>query len=141
MRLLGPLALLLASGCTFAVNELDFRTREPESAFERAVRSVEANCHGVALADPERLLITSRWQAWPTGEGVYLSRCFVSMVAQPDDGSDQVRVTFHLRQCPLADLDDLDKLAESCANTFDVPEPVANQLNLASKALDADVRR
>lgn len=141
MRPCPALALLLTSGCTFAVNELDFRTREPESAFERAVKSVEANCHGIDLADQERLLITSRWQAWPSGEGVYVTRCFVSMVAQPDDHSDQVRITFHLRRCPLADLDDVQKLAESCTNTFDVPELVANQLNLAAKALDADVRR
>lgn len=133
-------ALTLAS-CTWEMEDLRFRTREPETAFERAVRSVEAHCWGVKLADAERGLIYSKWQAWPTGEGVYLSRCLVVLVPQPEDRSADVRLTFAMKKCPLADLDDVEKLAETCTFTTIVPGTISDQLVPAGKRIETDLRR
>lgn len=133
--------LLLCGACTWQMEDTRFRSREPDTAFDRAVRSVEANCWGIKIADPDRQLIFSKWQAWPTGEGVFLSRCLVSMVNEPEDKSMDVRLTFSMKKCPLADLDNLDTLAETCEFTTIVPSTIADQLSPAGKRIEADVRR
>ncbi len=143
-RLVPLLACLLAAACTWAMEDFRFRTKEGETAFDRAVQSVEANCWGAKLVDKDRALIFSKWQAWHTGEGVFLSRCMISMMPDSGDGSakaQDVRLSFAMRKCPLADVDDLDKLAETCATVFEVPESVADQVTPAAKRIVADITR
>ncbi len=134
-------AVLLSTGCTFAVLDLDFRTYEPETAFDRAVQAVEANCHGVKSADREGQIVFSAWQAWHTSEGVYLSRCMISLVPRPEDKTAAVRVAFAMRQCPLVDVSDVEAIVEQCAVTRTVPDIVATQLNNAARVIERDVGR
>jgi len=76
-----------------------------------------------------------------TGQGIVLSRCLVSMVERPETKEQEVRVALAMKQCPLADLDDLDALAETCTFVAEVPDIVASQLNLSVKGIEQAVRR
>jgi hypothetical protein len=139
------LALLPLCACTYAMEDFDFRTKEGETAFDRAVQSVETNCWGTKIVDKERALIYSKWQAWHTGDGVYLSRCLVSMMPDSTEKggakAQDVRLSFAMRKCPLADVDDLDKLAETCTTVFEVPAIIADQVTPAARRIVADITR
>ena len=126
-------------GCAYSVQDLQFKSRTPDTLWDRALSSVEQNCNGIKQAAVERLFISSKWQAWHTSEGLYLTRCLASFVQEGREVD--VRVAFTVRQCPPADMADLDALAEYCAVTFNMPESVAAQLNSASKKLEFDLRR
>lgn len=140
-RTLPALAALYLAGCTWTLEDYRFRTKQMDTAFDRAVQAVEQHCWGTRLVDRDRQLVFSKWQAWPTGEGVFLSRCMVSMVPDLEDKSDDVRLSFAMRKCPLADLDDVEKLAESCTPVFEVPSAVADQMQPAARKIVTEITR
>jgi hypothetical protein len=140
MRSLG---FLVVASCTYAVNGSTFRTRESESAFERAVAAVEQHCHGVRHLNPDAQIVTSRWQVYHSREGAYLGRCQVAVWKASDEVGSEVRVAVTTKKCPLVDLADLDALGDSatCEVTFSMPGEVATGQSEAVQRIETDVRR
>lgn len=143
-----PLLVLgfFASACsteTYAVAQPRFPTRQAESAFERAVRSVGEHCGGVQSHNPEARAVIGAWQAWPTADGVTLAQCLVTIF--PDESGSpalgDVRVTFSLRKCPASEPSDFDALALSCPRTEVVSQQVSEALRTIAEHLEADIRR
>lgn len=141
MRVFVPLVLL--SSCTWAVNDARFRTVQAETAYERAVKSVEKRCNGVRYDNPEAQIVTSHWQVYHSRDGAHLGRCQVSIVKASGELGADVRVAVTMKVCPLVELADLDALGDSktCTVTFMVPQEVANALQDAVKKVEYDVRR
>jgi hypothetical protein len=135
--------LLLLASCTWAVQGATFRTREAESAFERAIAAVEAHCHGSRFANPDAQIVTSHWQATHSRDGAFLTRCQVALARQPDELGAEVRVAVTIKQCPLVELAVLDALGDSdtCQVTFTMPTEVSNQLQESVRKVEYDVRR
>ncbi|MDX2015295.1 MAG: hypothetical protein SFW67_34200 [Myxococcaceae bacterium] len=135
--------LLLATGCTYAVNGSTFRTQEAATAFERAVAAVGQHCHGVRHVNDEAQIVTSRWQVYHSRDGAYLGRCQVAVWKADDEVGAEVRVAVTTKKCPLVDLMDLEALGDSptCEVTFSMPSEVATGQSLAVQRIETDVRR
>jgi len=141
VRRLALLLVLPLAGCVYAVPNTLFRTYEEDSAFDRALQAVDTHCNGAKDINPDARAIISKWQAFHTSYGVIISRCMVTLVGtQEEDGLD-VRVSFMARECPLVDVDDLEAIADDCRAAEGVPSVVGDQLSLAIKAIERDVRR
>lgn len=140
-RLLALLAL--CGGCsyfTFAAPQPVFRTKEPEGAFERAVGSVRARCGGVKFVNEEGRVVVGNWQGWNTADGLYLTQCLVTVMAE-DATFSNVRVTFAVRKCPLSDMADLEKVEPTCERSDTVPQQAIVQLDAIVKQVQQDVVR
>jgi len=141
MRLL---PLLLLSGCalnTFTVPQPYFSTREPDTAWTRAVAATQKHCGGVRDANQESGVILGPWIAWNTGDGLILTQCLVTLL-RGDEHLRDVRVSFSARKCPLSDMDqDLATLAPTCELLETVNEQVKNGLETTGRAMEADITR
>lgn len=136
-------ALFLLCSCTYGVQGSMFRTKEPETAFERAVQAVEAHCNGVRFTNPEAQIVTSHWRVFHSRDGAFLGRCQVAVIKAEKEAGADVRVAVTIKQCPLVDLDDVDAVADSttCEVTFSMPGEVANGQQDAVRKVEYDVRR
>lgn len=138
-----PAALLLL-GCacaaaTWTIPQRHFTTVEPGDAWRRMLAATQDVCGGLGSMNEAAGVVTGPWQAWNTGDGLYLSQCLVSLL----DGDEQVRavrVSFAIRRCPLSDQADLDALAPTCAPAELVPELVKNATELEAGKLQAAIR-
>jgi hypothetical protein len=135
--------LALASGCTYGVQGSLFRTKEPETAFDRAVQAVETHCNGVRFTNPEAQIVTSHWRVFHSRDGAYLGRCQVAVIKVDGEAGADVRVAVTLKVCPLVDLDDVDAVGDSttCEVTFTMPGEVATGQQDAVRKVEYDVRR
>lgn len=135
--------LVVAGGCTWAVWGSTFRTKEADTAFERAVEAVEKHCAGVRFANPDALVVTSHWQAFHSRDGAHLARCQVSIVRTEGELGAEVRVAVAFKRCPLVELVELDALGDSntCELVFNMPGEVATAQQDAVKKVEYDVRR
>lgn len=135
--------LLVIAGCTWTIQGSTFRTKEGESAFERAVEAVNAHCNGARFVNPDAQIVTSRWQVFHSRDGAFLLRYQVSIVKAADEVGAEVRVAVTMKQCPLVDLAELDALGDSdtCQIAFSMPTEVANAQQDAVRKVEYDVRR
>lgn len=135
--------LLLCCSCTYGVQGSMFRTKEPETAFERAVQAVETHCNGVRFTNPDAQIVTSHWRVFHSRDGAFLGRCQVAVIKAEKEAGADVRVAFTIKQCPLVDLDDVDAVGDSttCEVTFSMPGEVANGQQDAVRKVEYDVRR
>jgi hypothetical protein len=135
--------LLLCTGCTWTVQGSTFRTKEADTAFERAVAAVGAHCNGARFVNPDAQIVTSHWQVFHSRDGAFLVRCQVALVKAADEVGAEARVAVTIKQCPLVDLAELDALGDSdtCQVTFSMPTEVANAQQDAVRKVEYDVRR
>lgn len=135
--------LLACSACTWTVQGTNFRTKEAETAFDRAVEAVEKHCNGVRFTNPEAQIVTSHWQVFHSRDGAYLARCQVALVRAEGELGAEVRVAVAFKLCPLVELLDLDALGDSttCEVAFALPSEVANAQQDAVRKVEYDVRR
>ncbi|MBL8917663.1 MAG: hypothetical protein JNJ54_02290 [Myxococcaceae bacterium] len=135
--------LLVVPACTWAVYGSTFRTKEADTAFERAAQAVERHCGGVRFSNPEALVITSHWQAFHSRDGAHLARCQVSIVRTGAELGAEVRVAVAFKRCPLVELIELDALGDSttCEVVFNMPGEVSAAQQDAVRKVEYDVRR
>lgn len=135
--------LVVLSGCTWSVYGSTFRTKEADTAFERAVEAVEKHCYGVRFANPDALVVTGHWQAFHSRDGAHLARCQVSLLRAEGEVGAEVRVAVAFKRCPLVELIELDALGDSdtCEVVFNMPGEVSSAQQDAVKKVEYDVRR
>lgn len=117
-----------------------FKTREPESVFQRAVAATKQHCGGIRNVNEESGVVVGPWVAWNTGQGLVLTQCLVSLM-RGDEHVMDVRVSFAARTCPVSDMDDLEALVKDCEIAETVPEQVKNGLVDVGAALERDIKR
>lgn len=151
IRVGAVLVLLATAGCRpTPLRPARFRTLQTETAFDRAVRSVEANCGGVHRADAERGMVISAWWDPDVGQGIppkYIYvRYRVSVLPNTGDGSADVRVEPEAVLCSLFDSRDPDGRARECApldqqrGAF-VPDGIYEHHEKVVRAIQEDVFR
>jgi hypothetical protein len=140
----GLLALAL-SGCalgTWAVPQPMIRTGQLDDVWTRMRTAVTAHCGGIETENSEAKLLIGPWQAWHSGDGLYLTRCMVSVLSDEDiERFVTVRLTFVAKRCGTGDLDHLDALAKTCEPADTIPQLVKTELELLTTKFEADVRR
>ncbi len=140
----GALAVLL-SGCaltTWAVPQPMIRTGQLDDLWTRMRTGVATRCGGIETENSEAKLVIGPWQSWHSSDGLYLTRCMVSVLSDDDiERFVTVRLTFVAKRCGTGDLDHLDALAKTCETADTIPQLVKTELDLLTEKFEADVRR
>jgi hypothetical protein len=137
ISLLGSCALT-----TWDVPQPLIRTGQLDELWTRMRRATTAYCAGIETENAESKLLVGHWQAWSSADGLYLTKCMVSVLPEDDDGRFAfVRLTFITRRCGTGDLDDLEATAKTCGPAESIPNLVKTQLELLTQHFEADVRR
>ena len=133
---------LLVAGCaleTWTIPQSSFTTVQPQDVWQRALAGTQSVCGAVSSSNEEAGVVVGPWEAWNTGEGLYLSQCLVSLL-EGDAQVRRVRVSFAIRRCPLSDMSRLDALAPQCERAELVPELVKNATEAETQRLEAAIR-
>ncbi len=146
MLLLCAAVLLVAQGCgPKRVDDLHFRTLQPESAFDRAVASVEHHGRGVYQSDPQRGVVHSNWIDADFGMGIpprYLwYRYVVTVVPNRADASADVRLSLQAVSCGVFDSRAPDRMAKECGPPEHIPARVLREFERVKAELERDVFR
>jgi hypothetical protein len=136
---------LVVSSCaltTWDIPQPMIRTAQLDDLWTRMRTATTAYCAGIETENTEAKLLVGHWQAWHSADGLYLSKCMVSVLPEDDDGRFAfVRLTFLTRRCGTGDLDDLEATAKTCTPAETIPNLVKTELEILTGHFEADVRR